>query len=176
MLTASDVPRARASSLSKERTAQRGAGGPACQGAKSAPWLSACLRQEQGKPPASSAMLQQLLLEGRAQLGSSGAGRDAGSPDASPGPVCYRDTGHRSLQGALLGCWSKDAQALGAPPNHVGDSSHKPGSCGRLCCWHPSPGQRGSTLTAQPACCVLILGPAEAAGGEGLGTCPVHCQ
>lgn len=83
---------------------------------------------------------------------------------------------HRSLQGALLGCWSKDAQALGAPPNHVGDSSHKPGSCGRLCCWHPSPGQRGSTLTAQPACCVLILGPAEAAGGEGLGTCPVHCQ
>lgn len=61
MLTASDVPRARASSLSKERTAQRGAGGPACQGAKSAPWLSACLRQEQGKPPASSVMLQQLL-------------------------------------------------------------------------------------------------------------------
>lgn len=116
------------------------------------------------------------LPEGRAQLGSSGAGRDAGSPDASPGPVCYRDTGHRSLQGALLGYWSKDAQALGAPPNHVGDSSHKPGSCGRLCCWHPSPGQRGSTLTAQPACCVLILGPAEAAGGEGLGTCPVHCQ
>lgn len=83
---------------------------------------------------------------------------------------------HRSLQGTLLGCWSKDAQALGAPPNHIGDSSHKSGSCGRLCCWHPSPGQRGSALAAQPACGVLVLGPAEAAGGEGLGTCPVHCQ
>lgn len=83
---------------------------------------------------------------------------------------------HRSLQGTLLGCRSQDAQALGAPPNHVGDLSRKSGSCGRFCCWHPSPGRWGSTLIAQSACCVRVLGPVEAAGGVGLGTCPVHCQ